>query len=478
MTKNTLIVYKINMRLGLSIRSWKYLLLIGDAILVAIAIYAGLLLRFGPESIYFVRVWTPFKVFTGATLGSYLVTMFALWIGELYHAYINVSAGRMIVRMLLTLTISSLILSAGFYWLPHYRMYRLANIYTLIITATLLIAWRLLFFRVFFVNLSRRRLMLAGSGPMTDLLARTIREKVDTLYEAVGIIRLHEGQEIKEADMPVITDTDNLPDAVKRANASMIAVATRTNISDKAMKALWECKIKGIEIRDAMDLYKEIAECVPILHVDESWFLFGPDFTLVSNIWMRRFQRVFDIAVSVIGLILGAPLMILIALAVRLDSEGPVLFSQERVGLNEQIYTLYKFRTMKKDAEKETGAVWATRNDSRVTRVGRFLRRSRLDELPQLWNVLIGDMSFIGPRPEREEFVKDLKKTIPYYFLRFLVKPGLTGWAQVKYGYGSSKEDALKKLQYDLYYLQEMSVGLNLLILLKTIQTVLFRPGS
>ena len=468
------------MRFGLPARSWKYILLIGDVVLVTIAIYVGLLLRFGINSSYFQHFLTPLRVFTGATVGSFLITIFALWLGELYNAHINIAASRMVVRIISTLAIATLVLSAGFYWMPHYRMYRLANIYVLVLTAILLIGWRLLFFRVLFSHLSRKRLLIVGEGPMTDLLVQTIKNRMDRLYEPIGIAPVSgiEQDKTQLEGLPIMKNTEDLSDTALKVRANVIAVATRTKISDKTMKSLWKCKLKGIEIRDAMDLYKEIAECIPILHVDESWFLFGPDFTLVSNVWMRRFQRVFDVFVSIMGLILGLPLMVLTAIAVRLDSKGPILFRQKRVGLNEQPYILYKFRTMKDGAEAETGAVWATQDDPRVTRVGRFLRRSRLDELPQLWNVLIGNMSFVGPRPEREEFVKKLNRTIPYYFLRFLVKPGLTGWAQVKYHYGSSEEDALQKLEYDLYYLQEMSVGLNLLILLKTVQTVLFKPGS
>lgn len=456
------------------------MLFMGDAILVAIAVYGGLLLRFGIHSSYFSNILTPVRVFTGATTGSYIITLFALWLGELYHAHINISSSRMVVRLLITLVISSLVLSAGFYWMPHYRMYRLANIYVLALTAVLLIGWRLLFFRVLFSHLSRRKLLIVGTGPMTDLLVKTIKNNMAAMYEPVGIVPVHDSaMDASEIySIPIIKAPNNIPDTATGLNADIIAVATRTKISDQAIKSLWACKVKGIEIRDAMDLYKEVAECVPILHVDESWFLFGPDFSLVSNVWMRQFQRMFDISVSIIGLILSAPLMALTTLVIRMDSKGPILFRQQRVGLNEKLYILYKFRTMKVNAEADTGAVWAQPNDPRVTRAGRFLRRSRLDELPQLWNILIGSMSFVGPRPEREEFVKELKKNIPYYFLRFLVKPGLTGWAQVKFRYGSSEEDAQQKLEYDLYYLQEMSVGLNLLILLKTVQTVLFNPGS
>ena len=180
----------------------------------------------------------------------------------------------------------------------------------------------------------------------------------------------------------------------------------------------------------------------------------------------------------VVGLLVAAPIMALTALAVRLTSAGPALYHQRRVGQHGRIFTVHKFRSMRQDAEKATGAVWASANDDRVTPIGRFLRKTRLDELPQLWNVLRGDMSLVGPRPERPEFVEDLTRQIPFYRQRHVVKPGVTGWAQVCYTYGASVGDALEKLQYELYYIKNMSISLDLFILFKTVQTVVLKRGT
>ncbi len=188
-------------------------------------------------------------------------------------------------------------------------------------------------------------------------------------------------------------------------------------------------------------------------------------------------KRLFDITVSLIGLALAAPIMALVALAIKLESSGPMLYRQSRLGQNGCVFILNKFRSMRQDAEKHTGPVWTTAKDTRITRVGAVLRRTRLDELPQLVNVLVGHMSFIGPRPERPEFVTELQKTIPFYMERLAVKPGITGWAQVRYRYGSSVEDAVEKLQYDLYYIKNLSLFLDLLIVLNTVQVVLFARG-
>ena len=188
-------------------------------------------------------------------------------------------------------------------------------------------------------------------------------------------------------------------------------------------------------------------------------------------------KRFVDIAVSMVGLILAAPLMALAALAVKLESPGPILFRQPRLGQNGSVFILNKFRSMRENAEKDTGPVWSVKKDPRITRIGHLLRRTRLDELPQLFNVLVGHMSFIGPRPERPEFVVTLQKQIPYYMERLAVKPGITGWAQVKHDYGSTVEDALEKLQYDLYYIKNLSLFLDFLIVLNTVQVVLFARG-
>jgi exopolysaccharide biosynthesis polyprenyl glycosylphosphotransferase len=194
--------------------------------------------------------------------------------------------------------------------------------------------------------------------------------------------------------------------------------------------------------------------------------------------FLEAAKRTMDILFAVVGLILLAPVLGIVALLVKLTSPGPVLYHQRRVGLHGRLFTVHKFRSMRQDAEAKTGAVWATSNDSRVTKVGRILRRTRLDELPQLWNVLKGEMSLVGPRPERPEFVSELAETIPYYGLRHGVRPGLTGWAQVRYTYGASVEDALEKLQYDLFYIKHCTISFDLLILFSTIKTVVLTRGA
>jgi exopolysaccharide biosynthesis polyprenyl glycosylphosphotransferase len=215
------------------------------------------------------------------------------------------------------------------------------------------------------------------------------------------------------------------------------------------------------------------------LHIEEikpSWFIFSDGFRL--NATRKVSKRIFDNIFALLGLTVTSPLFPIIALLIKIDSRGPVLYRQIRLGEGEKEFSLYKFRTMKQDAETGTGAIWAKEKDSRVTRIGSILRKTRLDELPQFINVLKNDMSFIGPRPERPEFVKKLKQTIPYYTMRHFVKPGITGWAQVKYRYGASVEDSMEKLRYDLYYIKNLSLALDLLIIIDTIKVVFFGKGA
>jgi len=259
-----------------------------------------------------------------------------------------------------------------------------------------------------------------------------------------------------------------------RADLIVVALSERRGIFP--LRDVLRCKLNGIEIMDAPSFYERVTGSLMLEQITPSWIIFSSGFRRTSLLTLIK--RASDIVLSMIGLLLIMPFVPFIALAIKLDSPGPLLFSQVRVGSREKPFKLYKFRTMGRDAEKASGAVWAEKNDPRVTRVGAFLRNSRIDEIPQLYNVLKGDMSFIGPRPERPEFVENLKKIIPYYSKRHFIKPGVTGWAQVKYPYGASVHDAVEKLRYDLYYIKHFSIVLDLLIFFETIKVVVFGRGA
>jgi exopolysaccharide biosynthesis polyprenyl glycosylphosphotransferase len=224
-------------------------------------------------------------------------------------------------------------------------------------------------------------------------------------------------------------------------------------------------------------VYEEYTGKIAVENLRPSWFIFSSGFR--KSRLLGAAKRLLDVVSATTGLVIGLPIMAVVALLVRLTSAGPVLYHQQRVGLHGRHFTVHKFRTMRMDAEAETGPVWASKaGDPRVTPVGKWLRRTRLDEMPQLWNVLVGDMSFVGPRPERPEFVAELTRRIPYYGQRHVVRPGITGWAQVRYTYGASVEDALEKLQYDLFYIKNLSIPLDLFIIFQTVKTVILRSGA
>jgi sugar transferase (PEP-CTERM system associated) len=242
------------------------------------------------------------------------------------------------------------------------------------------------------------------------------------------------------------------------------------------VEELLRAKMAGIRVEDATTTYERVTGKILIDDLRPSWLIFSDGFH-VSRItrWMKRS---IDLTLSVLLFVLASPLMVLTAIAILIESGRPLFYCQERVGENGKIFTLCKFRSMRQDAEQGGTPVWATADDGRTTRVGRFIRAARLDELPQIWNVVLGAMSFVGPRPERPYFVAELAKDIPFYQQRHAVKPGLTGWAQVKYRYGASREDAMEKLRYDLYYIKHLSVFFDLTIVFDTVKVVLFRKGA
>jgi sugar transferase (PEP-CTERM system associated) len=239
---------------------------------------------------------------------------------------------------------------------------------------------------------------------------------------------------------------------------------------------LLQLRLDGVKVEDATSWLEKMSGRIEVDNLYPSWLIYAEGFRFSAGFMALR--RIISVTIALTGLILILPVIPLVILAIKLDSRGPVLYRQQRVGRNNAPFYVFKFRTMRQDAEAQTGAVWAGADDPRITRIGKFLRSSRLDEIPQLWCVLRGDMAFVGPRPERPEFVEWLTKEIPYYPVRHVVRPGITGWAQVRYKYGSTIEDAKEKLQYDLYYIKNISIGLDLLIMFQTVKTILLARGA
>ena len=270
-----------------------------------------------------------------------------------------------------------------------------------------------------------------------------------------------------------------MPRVARQADVSELILAYGEELSGELFQAIMDCYEQGISIIPMPLLYEQVTGRVPIEHVGQRYWMSMLPIEAVSifNPY-PLIKRAVDLALSIVGLAFFGLLLPLIALAMKLDSPGPIFFRQRRIGKSGRLFWLYKLRSMIPDAERDTGPRWASDDDPRITRVGRLLRKTRLDEVPQLYNVLRGEMSIIGPRPERPEFVEELSQTIPFYRTRHVVKPGITGWAQVRYHYGASEEDALIKLQYDLYYIRHRSIALDVLIILRTVGKMLALQGT
>jgi sugar transferase (PEP-CTERM system associated) len=277
-------------------------------------------------------------------------------------------------------------------------------------------------------------------------------------------------------NLPQNDGNDIILGALKTYRANRVVIAMSERRGKLPVELLLGMKCRGVQVQDGVDVYEMITGKVPIESVRLASLLFS------SGCYASRFHLIYkrfaSIVISILGLLVSLPLLPFIVLAIKVTSAGPFLYRQERVGRDNVVFRCYKFRTMRADAEADTGPTWALDDDPRITRVGKFLRMARLDEIPQLWNVMRGDMSLVGPRPERPEFVSDLTRTIPYYSLRHSVRPGITGWAQIRYRYGNSVEDAKEKLRYDLFYIKNMSVGLDILIFLNTIKVILLGTGA
>jgi sugar transferase (PEP-CTERM system associated) len=275
----------------------------------------------------------------------------------------------------------------------------------------------------------------------------------------------------------VVGTVGDIPSLITKYAVDRVVVSLYDSRGRLPMDRLLDIRLQcGVTFDHLASVYEQYTGKIAVENLRPSWLIFAEGFRKTRALLASK--RAIDLTAALIGLIVGAPVMLVTAILVKLSSHGPVLYHQERVGLNGRIFTVHKFRTMRQDAEAATGPIWSRPNDVRVTRIGQFLRRTRLDELPQLWNILRGEMSLVGPRPERPSFVGQLTADIPFYGQRHVVKPGLTGWAQVRYTYGASVEDAVEKLQYDLYYIKNLSIALDLIIILETIKTVVLRRGA
>jgi sugar transferase (PEP-CTERM system associated) len=326
-------------------------------------------------------------------------------------------------------------------------------------------------------SLGARRVLIVGTGLEAQSVASDLRAAGSAQTSIVGFYPTGSEPHAEARGLKLLPTDVSIDEIARKMRVHEVIVAVREQRGGGVpMDQLLACRLRGIPVLDLAAFYERSRGEVPADSLKASWLVYGHGF--VQGPLRKAGKRALDILASSILVAIAAPIMLLTALAIRLESRGPVIYRQERVGLGGRSFMCLKFRSMRTDAEKDGVARWATKNDSRVTRVGAFIRKTRIDELPQLLSVLKGEMSMVGPRPERPSFVGQLKEQIPFYELRHSVKPGVTGWAQVRYSYGASVEDARKKHQFDLYYVKNNSLFLDLLVLIETVSVVLFREGA
>jgi sugar transferase (PEP-CTERM system associated) len=464
------------MRALISGVTWRSLsLVVVDGLLIVASVLGAALVRFGPENAGSVLAW---PVVWRALLIA-LVIQLTLHYCDLYDSRSALNRRDLVVGLLQALGAASLALGPLYYWVPELMIGRGVILMASVLSLLLLVAWRLSF-----VWLSMRlgpteRLLIVGTSSAAVELARELYERRSGLgVDLVGFIDADESR----VGMPVLNPgvigtIADIPRIVRERNVDRVVVSLADARGKFSMNDLLTMKLNdGVNFDHLASVYERYTGKIAIENLRPSWLIFSEGFR--KSRALAAIRRTLDILLAAVGLIVFLPIMAAAAVAVRLGSKGPALYHQNRVGLQGRVFTVHKFRSMRQDAEAASGAVWSQAGDPRVTRVGRFLRRTRIDELPQLWNVLRGEMSFVGPRPERPEFVTELSQQIPFYGQRHAVRPGLTGWAQVRHNYGSSIEDAWQKLQYDLYYIKHLSVAFDLFIILETIKTVVVRRGS
>ena len=394
---------------------------------------------------------------------------------DLYDLTVVHSSRELLIRLLQAAGAASIIIALLYSLMPSLAIGNGIFVSSLVIFLVAIVAWRLLFNRLAYASHLEERVLIVGYSTTARMVARQIQAQHDFGYRVVGFINDQEqGHGVLNPAM--LGAAEDIPRIVQDYDVDRIVVGLADRRGRLPISELLQAKLSGIQVEDATTTYERLTGKILIDDLKPSWLIFSDGF--VISRWTRLLKRGFDLLLASVGFILAAPLTLLTALAVYLDSDGPVLYSQERVGELGKTFLVYKFRSMRVDAEKAGKPIWAKDGDDRVTRVGRIIRKTRLDELPQLWNVLRGDMSFVGPRPERPFFVEQLAREIPFYQQRHAVKPGLTGWAQVKYQYGSSIEDAMEKLRYDLYYIKHLSIALDLSIVFDTVKVIVFGKGA
>jgi sugar transferase (PEP-CTERM system associated) len=402
--------------------------------------------------------------------GIAAITLLLSYYFDLYEPQRISGRWEIYFRLMLVLSVLSFFLAGFVFFFPEMDIGRNVFVVGTSILVFALVLWRRAYEWILGLPMFRERIYVLGCGERAQAIIEKLRTRRDV------------GMDIVEGDGETASDEQfdrfaaDLRAFSKRKNTiDRVIVAMEDRRGSMPVRELLALRLRGVVVEDANSLMERLSGRLLLNGLNPSALIFTEGFNVKATLQIAR--RLFSLLISSIGLAICLPFIPFIILAVRLSSPGPIFFRQTRVGRRGRPFTICKFRTMRQDAEGN-GAVWATKNDPRVTRIGRFMRKTRLDEIPQLWNVIRGDMAFVGPRPERPEFVEWLSNEIPYYDLRHIIRPGITGWAQVRYQYGASLEETKQKLEYDLYYVKHMSIGLDLLIMFETVKTIVLRRGA
>ncbi len=401
-----------------------------------------------------------------------------LYYNDLYDFDVASQIPEIIIRLLQSIGVASILLAGVYFLFPLVIVDQKIYILSIFFLIFFIILWRVGYLYILNKGIFNQRIIILGSSKLAKDIYEKITSTIDCGYTVCAVIPDDLDKETDKLPENLVVDQKDktLCEISETYNINKIIVAFKEKRGRFPTQELLQCRTEGIDVISGSSFYELLTGRVLVREIEPSWLIFSKGF---QKSWFKAgMKRMQDIILSSILLILLSPLLILVAILIKMDSKGPVLFAQDRVGGGKKEYMMHKFRSMVQDAEKLTGPVWAGNNDNRITRVGRVIRKYRIDELPQLWEVLMGTMSLVGPRPERKYFTDQLEKKIPFYTQRFNVKPGLTGWAQICYDYGATVEDAVEKLNYDLFYIKNMSFALDVVILLKTVKTVLFGKGA
>lgn len=407
-----------------------------------------------------------------------LVCLLILYFYDLYDYTVIANRRELLLRLVQSLGIAWALLALLFYFVPPLLIGRGVSIYSVVIVLVVLLVWRILIHTLTGHPDIGEKIVVVGTGKAAHDTANVAWERRDAGYRIVGFVSENGHKPHEKIDEnQVLGTTDELENIIKTGNIDRVVIAVRERRGTFPTETLLKMSLAGnVNIEECTSFFERVTGKVHLDLLRPSWLIFAgrrKDTRLKS-----AFREAFHRSLALVGLILSLPIALLTALLIKIDSKGPIFYKQERVGKNGRVFEVIKFRSMKTDAEKDGKPIWAKSDDDRVTRVGRVIRKIRVDEIPQFLNIIKGEMSFVGPRPERPHFVSQLAKEIPFYEHRHLTAPGLTGWAQTKYPYGASVEDAKQKLQYDLYYIKNQSLSLDFVIVFETVKTVLFSRGG